>query len=998
MKRKLLVFTILLGSFLSGYTQEYFPKNNGVKSVNKNFTAFINAKIQQSSSEIVENGTLLIQNGKIIASGTDIKIPENSVIVDLQGKYIYPSFIDIFTDFGIEKPKKMTPSRRSTQYHSTREGYYWNDHIMPENNAIDKFSYDSKKAKKLQKLGFGIVNTHIPDGIVQGTGLLVALNNHATNNKRILNQKSSQHLSFKKSVTSNQSYPTSQMGAIALLKQLYHDAEWYAQGNSDQKDMSIEVLLENKELPQIFDAGDKKNGLRAAKIGNEFGIPYIIKGYGNEYERLAEVKKTKATYILPLNFPKPYDVTNSFDASKVDLASMRYWNQAPFNPGKLAQNNIVFALTTADLEKPEDFLKNLRKSVDHGLSKAKALEALTSTPAKLLKQEKSLGKLKAGFDANFLITSGDIFEENTHLYENWIQGDKHVINDMTIVDITGTYDLKVAGTIYKLVISGKPDKLNSKIILDSIKLNSKLNFNQNWLTLFYNSNKSYKNQFIRLSSLVTNQNSIEGKATLANGSKINWVATRQKDETPLKDKSKETEHLLSEFIPVSYPNKTYGWDKLPQAQPMLIKNATVWTNENTGILKNTDVLVKNGKIVAIGNSLDAGGALVIDGTGKHLTSGIIDEHSHIAATSINEAGHNSSAEVTIEDVIDPDDIDIYRNLSGGVTAIQILHGSANPIGGRSALIKLKWGESADNMIINNAPGFIKFALGENVKQSNWGSTTRFPQTRMGVEQVFIDYFQRASDYDKKWKSYNKLSSREKAKTNAPRFDIEMKTLAEILNKERFISCHSYVQSEINMLMKVAESFGFTVSTFTHILEGYKVADKMAAHGVGGSTFSDWWAYKYEVNDAIPYNAAIMHKEGVLVAINSDDAEMSRRLNQEAAKTIKYGGVSEEDAWKFVTLNPAKLLKLDKQMGSIKEGKDADLVLWSDHPLSIYAIAEKTMIDGIVYYDYKKMKEMKEQASQERNKLVNLMIAAKNKGMATKTPEKKEKKHFHCDSL
>jgi imidazolonepropionase-like amidohydrolase len=264
--------------------------------------------------------------------------------------------------------------------------------------------------------------------------------------------------------------------------------------------------------------------------------------------------------------------------------------------------------------------------------------------------------------------------------------------------------------------------------------------------------------------------------------------------------------------------------------------------------------------------------------------------------------------------------------------------------------------------------------------------------------VFKDYFQRAKEYDAIWKKYNALSSKEKAKTPAPRYDIEMQTLVEILNKERFVTCHSYVQSEINMLMKVATLFGFKINTFTHILEGYKVADKMAEHGVGGSTFSDWWGYKHEVNDAIPYNAAIMHSEGVTVAINSDDAEMSRRLNQEAAKTIKYGGVTEEEAWKFVTINPAKLLHIDDRTGSIKVGKDADLVLWSDHPMSIYAIVEKTMVDGAIYYDYETMKKMETQINQEKNELINMMIQAKNKGMKTQAPKKKENEQFHCDTL
>ena len=355
--------------------------------------------------------------------------------------------------------------------------------------------------------------------------------------------------------------------------------------------------------------------------------------------------------------------------------------------------------------------------------------------------------------------------------------------------------------------------------------------------------------------------------------------------------------------------------------------------------------------------------------------------------SINEAGHNSSAEVSIEDVVDPEDIGIYRNLAGGVTSIQVLHGSANPIGGRSAILKLKWGGSADELIYDNSPKFIKFALGENVKQSNWQSFSRFPQTRMGVEQVFVNYFNRAREYDARKKSGQSY-----------RYDEEMEVIAEILNGERFISCHSYVQSEINMLMKVAERFDFRVNTFTHILEGYKLADKMAAHGVGGSTFSDWWAYKFEVNDAIPYNAAIMASQGVTVAINSDDSEMSRRLNQEAAKGVKYGGMSEEEAWKMVTINPAILLRIDDRVGSIKEGKDADLVLWSDHPMSVYAKAEKTIIEGAVYFDLNQDKANRQAMKVERNKLMKMMMDAKNGGSKTQPPKRKENREFHCDSL
>tara|TARA_B100001559_G_scaffold304441_1_gene293891 strand:+ start:1 stop:915 length:915 start_codon:yes stop_codon:yes gene_type:complete len=302
------------------------------------------------------------------------------------------------------------------------------------------------------------------------------------------------------------------------------------------------------------------------------------------------------------------------------------------------------------------------------------------------------------------------------------------------------------------------------------------------------------------------------------------------------------------------------------------------------------------------------------------------------------------------------------------------------------------------MKFKNADPFIKFALGENVKQSNWESYSRFPQTRMGVEQVFTDYFQRAKEYGDKWIEYNEMPIRKKIKSKSPRYDKEMEVIWEILKGERFVTCHSYVQSEINMMMKVAEKFNFKINTFTHILEGYKLADKMKKHGAGGSSFSDWWSYKFEVKDAIPYNGSIMHDAGVLVAFNSDDPEMSRRLNQEAAKAVKYGGVSEEDAWKFVTLNPAKLLHIDDVVGSIKVNKNADLVLWSDHPMSIYSKVEKTMIQGAIYYSLDNINNKLKSIKEERSLLISQMLDVASKGAQTETPVLSVKQEFHCETL
>jgi imidazolonepropionase-like amidohydrolase len=429
----------------------------------------------------------------------------------------------------------------------------------------------------------------------------------------------------------------------------------------------------------------------------------------------------------------------------------------------------------------------------------------------------------------------------------------------------------------------------------------------------------------------------------------------------------------------------FGWkdDQRPKSETLLIKNATVWTNEKDGILKESDVLIKNGKIAAVGKNLSDPTARVIDGTGKHVTPGIIDEHSHIAAASINEGGQSVTSEVRIGDNLNPDDVNIYRQLSGGVTTSHILHGSANVIGGQTQLLKLRWGGNDEDLKFRAWPGQIKFALGENVKRSSSPlGNNRYPDTRMGVEQVLVDAFTRAKDYQRTWKEYDLNKGKKGFTGTAPRRDLELDALVEILEKKRFITCHSYVQSEINSAMKVAEQMGYTVNTFTHILEGYKVADKMLKHGAFVSTFSDWWAYKMEVEDAIPYNAAIMQKVGLTVAINSDDAEMARRLNQEAAKIVKYGGVTEEEALKMVTLNPAKMLHVDEKVGSLKPGKDGDIVLWSDHPLSIYAKSIYTIVDGTIYFDRAKDEQMQKEIDAERLRLVRKMNGEKRGGAPT----------------
>jgi imidazolonepropionase-like amidohydrolase len=394
------------------------------------------------------------------------------------------------------------------------------------------------------------------------------------------------------------------------------------------------------------------------------------------------------------------------------------------------------------------------------------------------------------------------------------------------------------------------------------------------------------------------------------------------------------------------------------AQTTVIRNATIMT-VTKGTLKGS-IVVKDGKIAEVGEKvLEPAGAKVIDAGGQYVIPGIIDCHSHIAVDgSVNEGSVSVSSMVDIKDVINPEDIAIFRALAGGVTTANILHGSANAIGGQTLVLKMRWGKDAQGLIFEGAMPGIKFALGENPKragnpQGGRGATVvaeaRYPATRMGIEDTIREAFNEAKAYKAEWDAYNaKVAGGEHL--TPPRKDLKLEPLKEILEGKRYIHAHCYRADEILMLIRVADDYGFKIRTFQHVLEGYKVAKEIAAHGAGASTFSDWFNFKVEAVDAIPYNAAIMQKYGVVVSMNSDDAELMRHLNTEAGKAMRYGGVSETEALAMVTINPAKQLGIENRVGSIEAGKDADLVIYDKYPLSDFAKVQKVLIDGNLYFD------------------------------------------------
>ncbi|RKR81716.1 imidazolonepropionase-like amidohydrolase [Mucilaginibacter gracilis] len=1009
MKKTLLFCFAILMAFYTQAQQTY--QVNGAWDVRPGLYAFTNATIVVSADQTINNGTLLIKDRVIESVGAGIPIPKGYIVVDLKGKFVYPSLVDAFTTYGTPETARQAfgaggfSGVRTSVPNSTKAGAYgWNEAIKPEMNVKAVFHADATQSVDLKKNGFGTVQSIIRDGIARGTSAAVTLGDER-DNLVMLNDQSAANYSFSKG-TAATNYPSSLMGCVALLRQTYYDAQWY-KNQKEEYNISLDEFNKTQSLPQLFEVNDVASVLRAAKIGKEFGKQYLFKTEGKEYRRIDAVKATGSAFIIPLTFPAPYDVEDPIDARNVSFEQLKDWELAPTNPAALEKAGVKFAITSYGITNARDFWTNLKKAIDLGLSKKQALSSLTTIPAEMLGIADKVGTLGKGKMANFLITSDSLFKADNIIYENWIEGRQYVVSRMDVADLRGTYTITgdgLANTTLRL--SGTPGTYTASVLrsgADSAMVTGTFTRGGDIVGLYFDF-KSKPAGIIRLSGYIsaTSPITFKGTAVMPDGANSTFTATYTgpvpaggfgggRRGGGAADAAAAVKPNLT-VGPVIYPFVAYGNAVLPKAETVLFKNATVWTNEKQGILTNTDVLIENGKIKAVGKNLAAGNAKIVDATGKHICAGIVDEHSHIAATGgINEGTQAVSAEVRIADVLDADDINLYRQLAGGVTTSHILHGSANPIGGQTQLIKHRWGVLPDEMKFEGSDGFIKFALGENVKGSNNGginTNPRFPQTRMGVEEVYIDEFTRAKEY----------KAARAVKDNTVRRDLELDAIVEILDNKRFITCHSYVQSELNMLMHVSDSMGFHINTFTHILEGYKVADKMKAHNIAGSTFSDWWAYKNEVAEAIPYNGKLMHEVGLVTGFNSDDEEMARRLNQEAGKAVTYGKMSEEEALKLVTLNPAKMLHVDNRIGSIKPGKDADLVVWSTDPLSIYAVAEKTYVDGIPYWDLSKDAENQRAMKLESGRLIQKMIEAKNGGASTQRPAFNRRRAYECETL
>lgn len=953
-------------------------------------------------------GSVLIRDGVIIAAGKEVALPAGAQQWDTSGKFIYAGLIDAYSEFSLPADAYSGPGR------------HWSKRITPETKVAEFYKPDAAVDAKYRSQGIAARLVAPPSGIFKGQSAVVQ--NGGPLGRTIVLEQAAQHVRLSVPFgLDRDEYPNSPMGAVALARQMLYDVQWYAaalaaaradkQKSPPETSRSLAALeaVRSGHALAIFDAPSEQFALRADLFAREFGLKIALRGSGREYRQLAELRAAGRPIIVPVNFPQPPHVETIAAALDVSLEELLHWDLAPENAARLAQAGIAISLTSQGLKDTGGFLSAVRLAVKRGLSPQQALAALTTAPAEMLGVEDRLGKIAVGQFANLVVSDGDLFADKTKVLETWVQGERYLIETPPRVDPRGEWTWELTGTDQRALkltttLSGPASKplgawKTAKGEPEPVKFASLML--QDRTLHFTVEGKSAGHEGIARGTAVIGGEgaalSLEGEVVWADGKAERLVGQRTKAASAEIEKATESKpdeagkakdakvREQPALYPVNYPLGDFG--RLEAARPaecVVFRNATLWTCGPAGKIDGGMVIVRKGKIEAVGKDLPIpSGAEVIDAKGMHLTPGIIDCHSHMATDGgINETGQAITAEVRIGDFIDASDITIYRQLAGGVTAANILHGSANPIGGQNQVVKLRWGQTGEQMKFAQAPAGIKFALGENVKQSNWGEryTKRYPQSRMGVDELIRDAFSTAKDYQRR----RELAAQ--GKGELVRRDLELDALAEVVASERWIHCHSYRQDEILAFLRTCDAYGVRPATLQHILEGYKVADVMAQMGVGGSSFSDWWAYKFEVIDAIPYNGAVMHKAGVLVSFNSDDRELARHLNHEAAKAVKYGGVSPSDALNFVTINPAKQLRIDRWVGSLEVGKDADLVLWSGDPLSTLSRCEQTWVDGSRLFDRAEDAAQRKTQQEMRARLIQKVLAS---GQAQKKPGERE---------
>jgi Imidazolonepropionase and related amidohydrolases len=948
----------LFQTALAGHSEELLPP--GFRPLPTGTHALIATKVVWKPGEELSNAIILIRNGRIESVGTNIAIPSDARIWQLKGATVYAGFIETYLmPDGAVAPVSTTDAFPVSHqsYAAGGSGFFGapgggtenipvssaNPRIKPQFRSIDSLP-KNESLRALREIGFTSGLAVPAKGIIRGTSSLISLSD-PVDVRAVLKSDLFQHIALDTSDNETGAYPASLMGVIACIRQTLFDAQHYARvRNADLNSVrkrpefnpalqALAPVIERKQ-PVMFEPGSVLMNDRAARIAREFQLSFAVVSSGEEWRRPDLLNGIAATFVVPVNFPSAPKLPNEEDWIQVSLDQLRAWDWAAENPAVLRRANRDIALTTYGLSDKKSFRKNLQLAIDRGLSEQDALAALTTVPAKLCGAEELLGTIEAGKLANLVVVSGSYFNPDSKVVAVWIEGRMYRVGDE---------DSKIAES----ETAAKPTEPDATPAKEEPEIH------------------------LRPPGAV---------ADTVDSASTNRVAEVQTNDASKNPRARELQKqrvariLLAERGPITNPPS------------LLIRNAVIWTCGPEGILTNANMLVSGGRIQQVGFFKAEPGpdTMVIDAAGLHLTPGIVDCHSHAAILGDgNETGWPSTSMVRISDVLNSESESLYRQLAGGVTTINLLHGSANPIGGQNCVIKLRDGAAPEDLIFEQAPAGIKFALGENVKQSNWGEkfTTRFPQTRMGVRAFVQNRFVAARRYLQEWDAYRASRNSGLADAIEPRRDLELEAIGEILRGQRWIHCHAYRQDEMLMLTRLMQEFGVQIGTFQHALDAYKIADELAAAGIGVSAFSDWWGFKYELFDAIPFNGSLNRERGVLVSFHSDFSELARRLYVEAGKAMKYGGTSPDEALKFVTLNPAIQLRIDSHVGSLEPGKDADFVLWSKSPLDTGTVCLQTWIDGKKYFDREHDRQRTERLKQEHADLIAKVKKAASDGAA-----------------
>jgi imidazolonepropionase-like amidohydrolase len=971
MRRSLLFLSLTLllpGPIVAQQASRTQPVE-GLRENRVRLHALTGARVVTAPGQSVNNATVVIRDGIIESVGSGVSVPAGARVWDLSGHTIYPGFVDAHADLGMDEVPEEGDIGPT----------HWNPQVRAYFSTSSDLQDDPDRRSALRSLGFGAALAVPRLGIFRGQAAVIDLSDGNVR-ERIIRPNLVQSVAFSRSGQLGGSYPNSPMGAIALIRQTLLDADWYqrawnayeASGRSFLPPETSEALASldaaaRGAQPLLFEATREEEHLRTRAIAEEFPISPWVRGSGDEYKILDVLAGSDIPLIIPIDFPDAPDVETPEDALDASLAELRDWYLAPENPGRLAAAGVEFAITADGLGSDEDFLPNLRAAVDRGLDEDDALAALTTVPARMVGIEGTHGTVESGKVANLVVVEGDLFDDGT-IRDVWVEGDRYGIAIPPRVDPRGAWTIATADGMERarLSIRGTLNRLQGVIEIGGreVELESVSARTEAGRVQVTFSAEALGMEGVAQLSASIDEGTFYGWGMFPDGTTTNWRGERAEAFSggggpgPARD-------VPDLNLPDIRPAMAFGRTSLPeQPQAVIVRNATVWTQGPQGRLEGADLLVRSGEVVAVGVDLDApSGAVEIDATDKHVTPGLIDPHIHSGTHGTNESGFAIVPEVRMGDVVTHNNIWMYRQLAGGLTMAHIKHGSANPIGGQNVFVKMRWGGLPDELMIDNPPRTVKFALGENPKRRQG----RYPDTRMGTYQIIRDHFQAARDYEARWQEWERTNQ-----GLPPRRDLRMEAILDILNQELLVSSHGYRQDEYLALVRLAEEFGFRIQTLQHGVEAYKIAPELAASGVAAAVWSDWSSFKVEAYDATTYNARILLEAGVVTSLHSDNSQLSSRMNWEAGKLLRTG-VSEEDALSTVTINAARVLNIQDRIGSLEPGKDGDFVIWSGHPLSQFTKAEQTWVDGRRYFSLEEDQLLRDQVQREHAQLVQLVL-------------------------